>query len=641
MAKKDNREIKIFSLNRIKYFELYQDALKYIKASYKAVGQKFNTASPFGQLLQVVLHLGRMIFYYIEDSISGLNISSAYRPDQVRGLAQLAGHDSGRSISGRAACHIYYVETGNTLYNGNICYIPNKTQVISKVNGLTYTILFGADNGKITMQSGNYLKANLIQGIIKTQTRTGTGQALQSYNFGERNYGEIDQYYINIYVNGEAWPIVGSLNDLGYNQKGCIVRTGINTGIDVFFGNGDMGMMPAEGSSIVAEYIMSDGSGSNLSKEYINTDDYWEIQGEGMLSDGMKIPLSQNFKLSLVTDVIFGTDSEDPALTQLIAPHTSHSFVLANETNYEYFFKKMNMFSYVNIIRGSYSINGTNVLEIAKQQAQENYNAAMNEYKTLVSYYGATSDLAIASKKNVDKTLSVYQYTCQKLADNSFQDNTIYIFLVPDITKRIMNGQNYFECDESVFYLSKDEEENIVNLINHSGQRIITVENKIVQPKLARFAINVDAKIWDTYDKADVYAAGLSALSKYFLNFNRKDIIPLSDIISIFENEVEGIDSVRVTFAADKNNQSIYGINGYYGIDEFGDITLKRKITDYNGQFMEIRDIIPLIRGGFTDINGVEYSNIQTMEGCSAFNLNIVGKSTNSRKTLTKYTSLT
>jgi hypothetical protein len=31
--------------------ELYNDALTYIKATYKAVGQEFNTASPFGQLL--------------------------------------------------------------------------------------------------------------------------------------------------------------------------------------------------------------------------------------------------------------------------------------------------------------------------------------------------------------------------------------------------------------------------------------------------------------------------------------------------------------------------------------------------------------------------------------------------------------
>jgi len=87
MANKDDKEIKIFKLNRIKFSELYYDALAYIKSTYKAAGQEFNTASPFGQLLQVILHLGRMIFYYIEDSITGLNIRTAYRPDQVKGLA--------------------------------------------------------------------------------------------------------------------------------------------------------------------------------------------------------------------------------------------------------------------------------------------------------------------------------------------------------------------------------------------------------------------------------------------------------------------------------------------------------------------------------------------------------------------------
>lgn len=66
------------------------------------------------------------------------------------------------------------------------------------------------------------------------------------------------------------------------------------------------------------------------------------------------------------------------------------------------------------------------------------------------------------------------------------------------------------------------------------------------------------------------------------MNYSRKDIIPLSDIVSIFENDVEGIDSVRVSFDADTNNQNIYG-QGKYGIDEFGDIMLSRTITDSNG----------------------------------------------------------
>jgi len=39
---------------------------------------------------------------------------------------------------------------------------------------------------------------------------------LQSFNFAERNYAEVDQYYVNVYVNGESWEIVSSLMDLGF-----------------------------------------------------------------------------------------------------------------------------------------------------------------------------------------------------------------------------------------------------------------------------------------------------------------------------------------------------------------------------------------------------------------------------------------
>ena len=38
MDKKDDNEIKIFKLNRIKFNELYQDAIKYIRATYQAAG---------------------------------------------------------------------------------------------------------------------------------------------------------------------------------------------------------------------------------------------------------------------------------------------------------------------------------------------------------------------------------------------------------------------------------------------------------------------------------------------------------------------------------------------------------------------------------------------------------------------------
>ena len=100
---KKSYNIKIFSLNRIRYEELWEDALAYVKKTYQEASRKFNSSSPFAQLLSVVLHLGRMILYYIEDSITGLNIRTAWRPEQIRGLATLTGHNPGRSIAARCA----------------------------------------------------------------------------------------------------------------------------------------------------------------------------------------------------------------------------------------------------------------------------------------------------------------------------------------------------------------------------------------------------------------------------------------------------------------------------------------------------------------------------------------------------------
>ena len=136
-------DLKIFRLNRIRFQELWDDATNWIRRTYNQTQEQFTIASPFSQLLYVILHMGRMIFYYIEDSITGLNIRTAYRPDQIRGLMRLAGHNSSRPISARAG-------------------IPNKTTVKSKVNGASYILLFNSDTAKITMSAGNYVDGNII-----------------------------------------------------------------------------------------------------------------------------------------------------------------------------------------------------------------------------------------------------------------------------------------------------------------------------------------------------------------------------------------------------------------------------------------------------------------------------------------------
>ena len=281
------------------------------------------------------------------------------------------------------------------------------------------------------------------------------------------------------------------------------------------------------------------------------------------------------------------------------------------------------------------------MLQLAYDQANKNYQDLLDLYNEALSQYGDTSEEATDALAAVQNAEKIKNYAYQKLETNSYRDNTIFIFLIPDITKRISSAQNYFSCDESLFTLSEDEQINIINLINASGQRIITVENRILEPKIARFAVNVYAKVWEGVDEQDVYTSGLKALSDYLLNFSRKDMLPLSDIISIFENNVTGIDSVKVSFDADVNNQTVYGENGYYGLDDFGDIMLTRNYIDNNGRQKTIRDILPLIRGGFTSPEGVEYSAQQSKDYNSAYNLIITGYSTNRRRTLENYTALT
>ena len=633
-------DLKIFKLNRLKYEELWSDAVTWVKKTYNTTSEQFTMASPFAQLLSVILHLGRMVFYYIEDSITGLNIKTAYRPDQIRGLARLSGHNAGRAIAARGAVKIMYVDTGNMDLNGQVCFIPNRTKILSAFGGLTYTILFGADTAQITMTAGNFVEATIIQGVLKYQAATASGGPLRSYNFTERNYAEIDEYFINVYVNGELWDKVDSLIDMGFNQKACMVKTGINGGIDIVFGNGTMGKMPIQGSTIYVEYVVTDGVTGNLPKDVVNSDTYFEIQGVGYTKDGQEVSLNDNFKIICQTNIIFGSDQEDIQLTQLIAPHASRSFVLANEINYRYFFKRMNQFSTIEIIKGYTQKEANYMAHLNYDVYNTMYKNTFKEWQEAVSVYGEQSNEALQIYEQVQDILSKRNFAKQQIEDTDFADNTVYILLIPDLRKRISTTSNYFTVDESLFTLSEDEQQNIINLIDNSGQRIITVENKLLKPKCPRFAVNAQVKIWEGYNIQSIYASCLNALSNYFIQFDRNDIIPVSDIIALFEN-IDGIDSVNVWFDADVENQSIYSIRNFYGIDEYGDILLTRTYQDINGNTKNVRDILPIIRGGFTSPDGTSYSNVQSFDSLSAFNLTLIEYTQKRRLTLENYKPIT
>ena len=88
MAKLD---FKIFNTNRIGLTQMYEDVVNYLKTVYAANDREFTSASPFAQIINVTVNLGRMILFYVENSITEMNIKTAYQAKSIRGLAELTG----------------------------------------------------------------------------------------------------------------------------------------------------------------------------------------------------------------------------------------------------------------------------------------------------------------------------------------------------------------------------------------------------------------------------------------------------------------------------------------------------------------------------------------------------------------------
>ena len=594
---------KIFSANRIGLSQLYEDAMSYIKKVYDANGQEFSVASPFAQIVNVIVNLGRMILFYIETSINEFNIETAYQSRSIKGLSELTGHVPSRGVSARGSLYMTYnMESG---YQGETIYIKNYTKIKNKANGLTYLAVFPTNTLQLTVGAyDSKIEIPIIQGEIKYQQGTGTGEALQSFNFANKSDNVIDEFFLNVYVNGTRWESVKSIFDMTYEQEACVVRSSVNGGIDVFFGTGNNGKIPPVGSTILCEYIVSSGSLGNVSNTFAGN--YWEFSDGGTDQNGDYVDLNEMYVLSSASDIIFGTDGESIEMTRQLAPHTSRSFVLANPINYKTFLSKLNMFSVIDAFSGFRTTEDVKI--------EERYNTALSEYQTLktkyaaqVEYTGKGSDAAVSLSNELSAKRKEVDALKVRYDESKMDDNMIYLYLIPDLSKRLLENENYFTCPESRFKLTDIEKEGILNLIDDSGQRIVTVDNKIIDPVYVRFAMNIFVQIYNNYDFNSIKSQIIDTLSDYIINLSRRDRVPISDIIKIVES-IEGVDSVTAYFDADVNNQNYFG-EGIYGLDEYGDIVLSRALVDNLGNLLEINDVQPLFRGGFTSINGVYYED--------------------------------
>jgi len=255
-------------------------------------------------------------------------------------------------------------------------------------------------------------------------------------------------------------------------------------------------------------------------------------------------------------------------------------------------------------------------------QAQTTWENINEQYRVLASTIGAGSEQAQAKKKELDLAQQQVYYWQGIVEEQKKDDNTVYLYLVPDVNKRIASNQNYYTCNLNSFKLTNAEKTGILDLIEESGQRVLTVDNAIMTLKYPRFVLNVSLIIFEGYELSSIRESIISKTSDYFLRNTRRDRIPASDIVRIIEN-IDGVDSVTVWFDADKNNISLYQDN--YGIDSYGDILLQRYVDDAFGNKVPVKDLYPLIRGGWESYKGIYYDDSIQKDKLSNVNIQLRG----------------
>ena len=89
----------IFQKNNILVRGLLNDTYNFLQRTYNQTKNVFTVASAWGQILFVLENLSQLILYFIEDSITELNIYQATRDYSIRSLARISGYDPARGMA--------------------------------------------------------------------------------------------------------------------------------------------------------------------------------------------------------------------------------------------------------------------------------------------------------------------------------------------------------------------------------------------------------------------------------------------------------------------------------------------------------------------------------------------------------------
>jgi hypothetical protein len=234
-----------------------------------------------------------------------------------------------------------------------------------------------------------------------------------------------------------------------------------------------------------------------------------------------------------------------------------------------------------------------------------------------------------------------YAYQLKKLGVfshvNAYERfGTIFIVATPNIKLFKSQNSTYFDINISAFDLDDYEKSKIDRYLRTGGNIQLTRRYKITSPTLSYYIMNVFIMTYSDAKDDSVDSQIYEKISEYFLNLNRIDRIPKSDLIQTLSS-IGDIHSVDVAFVSRKNEEYhkqalLDDLNRRNDFASKDSAQVSRPLPTYNpntslgldnilGDIVFEPSEIPIIRGGWYDRSNFFYSDDLSDSGLKSVNI--------------------
>jgi uncharacterized protein YktA (UPF0223 family) len=606
---------KFFEFIELNFTQLTNQINRWLQASYNKAGVLFNSASPYGQILQVMKELFTHNIIYLKNAVNQINLENTVDERVIRHIARIAGHNPSRSVPASGTLK-FKLKGGVNIADefgslNPLVRIPTRTRLRNKSNNLEYIVDLGATEATFSIIPNLEFRLPIKQGRYQNANYTGDGLSLQSISVNVARNESISEFDYTVLYNSIALTKRDHLWDMLPRELEYWARTGFNGGLDIYFGNQNFGFIPTIGSNIRVEYLLTNGSEGEISNLITND---WKVLDPITDANGKQIKMEDLFDIIIEEKVGFASDGETALSMKQTIPYTSRNLVLATPQQFVYHLSKLNMFSVVD------AFNSLEDNNFSSRITGSDIDKSIRRLKK-----------SINNQQDYDKLLNQFNQFERQYATyrNNTNDNQIWLYLIPRIDKYLNDEVNYFNVPMDVFYLDETEQQRIISFLERQAIVLITTELQIIQPIISKYVIYIYVRILDEDDTENIKQEILAQASSFFLANNRSDRIVRSDLISSL-NSIDGVDSVDLYFLSKKNED--YHRQGLERVNRPPTATALEQQSPYNpnkilgidpvlGDILLERDEYPLIRGGWRDRNDIYYNDNPDAGGLNSVNI--------------------